>query len=156
VDFSRPMDCLHLETGLLDRPLRTASSALAEVLDARLRELEAVSQDPDAFIDQVRHAALASLDARDPSMTRPLGILQISRRTLQRELERRGTSYKLLFDEARRARAATLLDQHLTVAEVAERLGFSEPSAFFRAFRRWTGGSPKGKTPSARRPRRRR
>jgi AraC-like DNA-binding protein len=49
-----------------------------------------------------------------------------------------------LLDEARRACAHQLLeDPSLTVTEVVHRLAFSDPSAFFRAFRRWTGQSPK-------------
>jgi AraC-like DNA-binding protein len=152
VTFSMPCDRLTLEPSLLDRPLRTASAALAEVLDARLSELEAVAPAADPFLDRVRRAVLSSLDAADPGLPRTLALLQMSRRTFQRQLQRRKTSYKHLLDEARRARASSLLDKDLTVAEVSERLGFSEPSAFFRAFRRWTGGSPKGNVaPSARR-----
>ncbi len=68
--------------------------------------------------------------------------LDRSARTLQRELAERGTSVRDLVDDVRRARAIELLASGLTVSEVAERLGFSEPGAFYRAFRRWTGKAP--------------
>jgi AraC-like DNA-binding protein len=79
---------------------------------------------------------VTSLDALAARLERP-------KRTLQRELSRRGTSHQGLVDEARRTRAQAMLETGVTVAEVSDRLGFSEPSAFFRAFRRWTGETPK-------------
>jgi AraC-like DNA-binding protein len=67
----------------------------------------------------------------------------MSPRTLQRRLASSGTSHRDLLDEIRRERARHLLsDRTLAIADVAGRLGFSETSAFFRAFRRWTGTSP--------------
>lgn len=78
-----------------------------------------------------------------PSFDELTGLLGMSARTLRRRLEREGTSYQRIKDTARRDLAITLLrDQQLSVVEVAEHLGFSDPSAFHRSFRRWTGRSP--------------
>jgi AraC-like DNA-binding protein len=65
---------------------------------------------------------------------------EISVSTLQRRLKQEGTTFTLLVDQVRREialHAMTSSDAH--VKELSERLGFSEPSAFYRAFRRWTG-----------------
>ena len=67
----------------------------------------------------------------------------MSTRSLQRKLRDEGITYQQIVDDVR-SRMAT---QHLskpgtTAAEVAFLLGFSEPSAFARAFRRWTGTTP--------------
>jgi AraC-like DNA-binding protein len=67
----------------------------------------------------------------------------LSRRTLQRRLQVRGGSFRSLRDELRRDQAIELLrDPIVTCEAVAAALGFSEPSAFHRAFMRWTGRSP--------------
>ena len=64
-------------------------------------------------------------------------------RTLQRRLRGENTSHRQILDRVRRERALRLLPRgELSVAQIAEQLGFSEPSAFNRAFRRWTGRAP--------------
>ncbi len=78
-----------------------------------------------------------------PSFEELTGLLYMSARTLRRRLEREGTSYQRIKDNARRDVAISLLSQEgLTVSEVAERVGFSDPSAFHRSFKKWTGQSP--------------
>lgn len=69
--------------------------------------------------------------------------LSMSPRTLQHRLSREGRTFRELLDEVREAEARRLLsDPQVGVAEVAAALAYSEPSAFHRAFRRWTGMSP--------------
>jgi AraC-like DNA-binding protein len=144
VTFSAPCDLFSFDAKLLELPLRTAAASLADVLEAKMRALEPALQHDDAYVDQVRRVVGDLLQRRDPSLGSVLARLNTPRRTLQRELARRGTSHSALLDEARRTRGLELLESGgLTVAEVSEHLGFSEPSSFFRAFRRWTGQSPK-------------
>ena len=70
--------------------------------------------------------------------------LRVSSRTLVRRLGDRSTSYRTLLDAHRRRRAVELLAQErLTVAEIAERLGYEAPTNFGRACRRWFGMSPR-------------
>ncbi len=69
--------------------------------------------------------------------------LNMSERTLRRRLDREGTSYQRIKDHLRREAAISYLrNPELTVSDVAELLGFSDPSAFHRSFKRWTGRSP--------------
>ena len=78
-----------------------------------------------------------------PSFEELTGLLNMSARTLRRRLEREGTSYQRIKDNARRDVAIELLSQQgMTVSEVAELVGFSDPSAFHRSFKKWTGQSP--------------
>jgi AraC-like DNA-binding protein len=59
-------------------------------------------------------------------------------------LEDEGIGFGQLVEDARKARALLLLEDHkLSMAEIAFLLGYAEPSAFFRAFRRWTGDTPR-------------
>jgi AraC-like DNA-binding protein len=67
----------------------------------------------------------------------------MSVRTVQRRLESEGTTFGALFDETRRAAALEYLrNPQMAIKEAAYRVGFSEPSTFYRAFRRWTGATP--------------
>jgi len=78
-----------------------------------------------------------------PSFEELTGLLNMSARTLRRRLEKEGTSYQRIKDNARRDAAITMLSREgRTVSEVAEQLGFSDPSAFHRSFKKWTGQSP--------------
>ena len=78
-----------------------------------------------------------------PSFEQLTDLLNMSARTLRRRLEKEGTSYQRIKDNARRDAAIAMLSRdRLTVSEVAEQVGFSDPSAFHRSFKKWTGQSP--------------
>ena len=80
--------------------------------------------------------------ARIDEVARALGL---SRQTLYRRLKAEGATFEGLLDRVRRRLALRLLrEQGLSVKETAYRLGFSDPAAFSRAFKRWTGSSPTG------------
>jgi AraC-like DNA-binding protein len=67
----------------------------------------------------------------------------MSVRSLGRGLAAEGTSYRELLDQLRRETAARhLADDRVAIAEVAFLLGFADLSAFYRAFKRWTGRTP--------------
>ncbi|MEA3051012.1 MAG: hypothetical protein QOG84_2848 [Sphingomonadales bacterium] len=69
--------------------------------------------------------------------------LGLSRQTLYRRLKAEGATFEALVERVRRRLALRFIrDEGLTVKEAAWRLGFAEPSAFSRAFKRWTGKSP--------------
>ena len=93
------------------------------------------------FVDRVRRAVAAALDG-EPSLERIAKDLGLSVRTLRRHLVQDGTSLRAVLDDVRRERADTLLARGASVKEVAFDLGFSEPSAFSRAYKRWTGKAP--------------
>lgn len=68
--------------------------------------------------------------------------MRMSRQTLYRRLKREGLTYEKLYDEIRCERALADIEAGRSVADIAYRLGFSDRTAFSRAFRRWTGRSP--------------
>ena len=71
------------------------------------------------------------------------GMLNMSARTLRRRLEKEGTSFQRIKDNTRRDAAITLLSgTRLPIAEIAVQVGFSDPSAFHRSFKKWTGLAP--------------
>jgi AraC-like DNA-binding protein len=69
--------------------------------------------------------------------------LGISVRNLQRRLRALGTTYQNLLDEARQGLSMKLIcEGDMPLYEVAYKVGYTEPSAFYKAFRRWTGSTP--------------
>ena len=69
-------------------------------------------------------------------------ILEKKPSTVKRRLKDEGTSFNALREDVRRELATRYLDADMSIAEISFLLGFSEPSAFFRAFKRWTGLTP--------------
>lgn len=70
--------------------------------------------------------------------------LHMSRQTLYRKLKKEGVVFQEMIEEIRQKQALKMIeDDHLSLSEIAFVLGFSELSAFSRAFKRWTGESPK-------------
>jgi AraC-like DNA-binding protein len=73
------------------------------------------------------------------------GKLGMSRQTLFRKLKAEGVTFEKVLDELRHRMAADYLGaKKVSVNETAYLVGFSEPAAFSRAFKRWTGSSPRG------------
>ncbi len=123
-------------------PCPLADAALHRSARARL-EIERQRLD-GGFIDATVDRLLASGDDAGPTLAQAAARLRISPRTLVRRLGGRRTSYRVLRDAHRKLRAAELLAQReLTIAEVAERLGYEAPTNFGRACRRWFGISPR-------------
>jgi AraC-like DNA-binding protein len=128
-------------SALLAAPLRTGAAVLADALEQRLAELVPPVLDPTMV--SVRQAIGRGIDERDVALETVAGRLGMSARSLQRTLRDRDTTFKDLVDEIRRDRALALLQTNtITVVEIGRRLGFVDPTAFFRAFRRWTGTTP--------------
>lgn len=80
-----------------------------------------------------------------PSFEEIAGRLGVSASSLRRRLMSENSSYQKLKDECRRDAAIRLLQQNeYSVAEIGDRLGFTETSSFIRSFRGWTGTTPRG------------
>ncbi|WP_437809797.1 AraC family transcriptional regulator ligand-binding domain-containing protein [Sorangium sp. So ce1078] len=141
--FGAPQTELVMPVEALDRPLPHANEALAAFLERHVRVIAASlpGAAPPALSERVR--ALLGERLREGADLGALAArLRMSPRTLQRRLGDEGTSIHALLDEVRRGRAAALLEADMAIGEVAYVLGYSEPSAFHRAFRRWTGVTP--------------
>jgi AraC-like DNA-binding protein len=79
-----------------------------------------------------------------PTIEQAAEYLHLTKRTLNRKLKDEGTSFQQIKDIVRRDRAINYLTRHpLCVATVAEKVGFSDPAVFSRAFKTWTGLPPR-------------
>ena len=98
---------------------------------------------PD-LIERTRRAIGGRLRGGDPSLESVAHELGMSERSLQRHLRELGYTYNAVADELREAMARLYLEQpDIALAEIAYLLGFAEQSTFNRAFKRWTGCTPK-------------
>jgi AraC-like DNA-binding protein len=119
---------------------RTVAGLLREAADQLMREREQMIQ----VTAQVRAFLRYSADLSAVTLAKTARQLCIGTRILRRRLLEEGTSFRELLDEARcRVACDALSQREVSIVAVAESLGFSEPSAFFRAFKRWTGTTPR-------------
>lgn len=124
-------------------PLRTADPALEATLRALVPPL-ALGVDDDGLEAALRARLRDLLPDGDVSASQAARALGLSPRTLQRQLGARGASFRAVLDAFREAEAERLLTAGAVgLAEVALRLGFSDQTAWNRAFRRWKGQSPR-------------
>jgi AraC-like DNA-binding protein len=121
-----------------------ADPNLAAILDEHARAVIAkLPASEDSFATRVAHAIASALSGGDPSLAAIAKALHTTERTLQRRLEDEGTSFaSVVASERERAARGYLERREVAIAEVAWLLGFSDQSAFTRAFRRWTGMTP--------------
>ena len=95
------------------------------------------------FRKDVEKAIEPMLESGEVSIDRVARELGMSRQTLYRRLKDEGVTFEEILEAKRRQLAIRYLGLHrLSVKAVAYKLGFSDPAAFSRAFKRWTGVSP--------------
>lgn len=145
--FGASLNALTLPLADVERPNRSADPRLLRMIECHAQALLAQRPAPLASTtDHVRTllaTTLANVDA-DAALPQIANKLHMSERSLQRRLAAEGTSFDSLLDELRRELSLRYLsDQRISIAEIAYLLGYSEPSAFHRAFKRWTGATPR-------------
>lgn len=146
--FGQPVTSLSFEATWLRLPVNRDEAALQRFLRGAPGNILVRYREDGGMAARVRHllASQAPADWPDfPELARSFGM---STATLRRRLHAEGQSFAALKD-ARRATLARqfLQEARLSVADIATELGYSEPSAFYRAFRKWTGGSPAASRP---------
>lgn len=142
--FTKPLTKLIFDASILTLPLAEADVTLGTLLERQAEVLSANSPRPGAFANQVQQLIKENLSVGEGRMGVVCRRLGLSTRTLQRKLLEEETSYAQLLEEAQRVLAEFYLRQsEIAISEISYLLGFSQPSAFHRAFRRWVGVTPR-------------
>jgi AraC-like DNA-binding protein len=138
------IDALTLDASLLDLPLSSADPFTAAAVEAEVAQrIRAATSLP--LVDNLRTAVSAELRAGRPSVASIARRLGVGGRALRRRLEDQRLSLRAIVASVQRDRASELLADGASIKQVAFELGFSEPSAFSRAYKRWTGRPPSGR-----------
>jgi AraC-like DNA-binding protein len=142
VVFRAPIDALVIPTDCLDAKLIQSDPALASILERHVQMLLAT---PPPVTLRARTARLigSELEGHTPQADDIAQRFHMSARTLRRLLREEGCSYREVLTEVQRELSFRYLcDPAVSIGEVSYRAGFSDPNAFHRAFKRWTGRTP--------------
>jgi len=143
VEFRAQYNDFTMSRILLDHPVAKADPKLKQVLDRYAAELLGRVPAGEAFEVKVRRCITEALKRGHSSLEVVAKLMNMSPRTLQRRFASGGTSHQAVLDEVRCALARKYLkDPSISIGETAFLLGFSEASAFHRAFKRWTNETP--------------
>jgi AraC-like DNA-binding protein len=141
--FNQPEPLLRFPTEMLAMPLKSPDPALMAVLERHAEDLLAKLPQEEEIVERVRKEIAQLLQQGEPDIKRLSEMLCCSPRTLQRRLASAGTSFRHELNRVRHELARSYLqDPRLQIAEIALLLGYSEHSAFTRAYREWTGKTP--------------
>ena len=143
VIFNASINALVYDKKLLTFPIPQPNTELLHIFEEHAaRILNEIKKDKP-FSRKVSSLLLRNKWQQLPTIEKIAGELSMSVRNLQKKLAKEETSYRVVFNNVYHKKALTILeDDELTVAEVSYLLGFSEPSAFHRSFKRWAGQTP--------------
>ncbi|RJG10394.1 AraC family transcriptional regulator [Pseudomonas cavernicola] len=140
--FEQPYHRMSLPKTYLERPMALANPATVQMCEQQCEALLASLDVQDGLLTRVRRLLLAR-PGDFPDLGSAAAALHTSGRSLRRHLSLMGTSYQQVLDEVRKRLALQYLTTtHLPLYEIAYLLGFSDPSNFRRAFKKWTGKLP--------------
>ncbi|MEM1402589.1 MAG: helix-turn-helix domain-containing protein [Pseudomonadota bacterium] len=143
LSFSLEQSRLFLNPTLFDRPIQQADpQTLRLLMESCERQLEAARLE-EGLMGRVT-ALIIDHVAAPPGLEQAAAMLHMSSRSLRRHLKEQGTSYQRILDDIRQDSASRLLrGSTSSVASIGYELGFDNPSHFNRAFKRWTGQTPR-------------
>lgn len=143
VSFNQTELALRLDSDALALPLKSPDPALVALLERHADRLLAELPQQDEIVEQVRRAIASALREGEPGIETISAGLGYSPRTLQRRLHQAGSSFRAELNLTRHELAVSYLrDSRLQIVDIALLLGYSEHSAFTRAFREWSGHTP--------------
>lgn len=143
VFFGCATNAIIFDAGLLERPMPGRDLKLLTMMQTCLESLGSRDQ-AESLIDRVRHAVRLRLTEGAPTLEQIAHSLRLSPTAIQRALADAGLGFREAVDTTRYDLARHYLQQsQLPLSEIALLLGYSELSAFTRAFTRWAGSSPR-------------
>ena len=143
VEFGKADNILFFGSAFLQEHFFSTNNLLYDILVDALKTYYGAESEKQGFIDAVCREILRLSSSDSPSVEAVARSLAISPRTLRRRLAEKGISFQAVKSIARERRAKYYLTHTtLSLSEIAFELGYSELSAFSRAFRAWVGRTP--------------
>jgi AraC-like DNA-binding protein len=144
VQFGQEVAALTFTSAQLDQPLKQNETSLRHFLRHPVLFMLTQQFVSDSWTARVRDLLRRNMEQL-PELGEVARLLDIHPQTLRRRLAAEGTSFKDIKSRLRRDTALHFLGkQGVSIEEIAHRAGFSESSAFIRAFKGWTGVTPYG------------
>ncbi|USA55386.1 AraC family transcriptional regulator [Acinetobacter sp. C32I] len=141
--FGQSEVAVRYSSEILHFPLKSPDAALISILEQHADRLLAQLPQQYEIVEQVRQLITRALHDGEPDIERISAKLNCSSRTLQRRLTEAGTNFRHELNLVRYELATSYLqDPRLHIMEIAMLLGYSEHSAFTRAFKEWSGITP--------------
>ncbi len=141
--FGRKHNYLTYDWSIGSIPILQPNPSLLEYFDSYAKELLAEIEKTDRTADAVARRILSLLGGPRFSIGQIAGEMCMSVRTLQLRLRAEGTDFSAVLDGTRERLAKQYLDRNMSVEDIVCLLGFSEASVFRKAFKKWTGCTPK-------------
>ena len=142
VAFGAERNALVIDAELLKANLPQSNKAIYQVCFSQCEDLVARLAGENTYTEMVEFLVVDAVD-KFLSLEQVAEKLELSPRSVSRRLKAEGTSFSELLTRLRSTLAKELLlSRKLTIEQVADRLGYSEPAAFCHAFKRWTGKPP--------------
>jgi AraC-like DNA-binding protein len=143
LSFNRPNTLIAFDAGYLDLPVVQNERSIKEFLRTAPESILLKYKNDSSLSARVRRRLRQCLPGQVPDFERLAEELNMTPATMRRRLHEEGESYQSIKDQLRRDLAISYLSHSSrSVMDIALELGFSERSAFHRAFRKWTGASP--------------
>jgi len=143
VSFEQPELMLCFPLDYLKRPVSHSDPSLKKLLDQQAQALLDVIPRQEVFYQQLQQAIVKVIQSGTPTQEKVASLLKLSSRTLHRRLYEQGLEFRTLLQQTRLQLAKQYLaERKLRLTEIALLLGYSEQSAFTRAFRQWSGETP--------------
>ncbi|WP_377293336.1 AraC family transcriptional regulator [Rhizobium sp. SG2393] len=144
VHFGQIENAFVYDVAWYKRPLASADPFAHRQLLEFLAYSGARKREASEIIESVERVFRQKLQERNHSAAKVARELGMSERTLRRRLAESGVSFQSLLERSRKHRAMELLaNPHMSVEQIAYAVGFTDPHNFRRAFRRWTGTTPR-------------
>lgn len=141
--FSCRHNHIKFDAAYLEEPLFSSNKLLYEILTNAMKTYFSTSSEKFSLINAVGREIIRETGPRSPTIQQVAKNMALSPRTLRRRLADEGYSFQQVKNMAREQRAKYCLRRtNLPLSDIAVELGYSELSAFSRAFRLWSGESP--------------
>ena len=141
--FGCETNALVIELSFAERAVPAADQKLYLIMKQYLDQVLSEMPQEDSLFAAIRKAVAELMRDGDPKLARVAKKMAMGSRTLQRRLKEYGFDFKKLVEDTRQRFAVNYLkDRKNSLTEIAFLLGYSELSAFNRAFKRWTGSTP--------------
>lgn len=142
IDFDADSMEWHFDAKVLELPCPNANPITAKICQQVCEVVLTDRPDDSELVRKIRAVCLNNPN-RFPAAGDTASELGLSLRTFHRRLANEGTSYQSIVDAMRRSLATELLENtHMSIDQVAERIGFADATSFRKAFKKWTNRSP--------------